>query len=123
MTNCVIEDAISDVDGTAVFIRGDSSGVIDSWIIRNNDGSDGGGPAVTINTVSPGFSTIRDCQILGNRSDFLAGGIHGYNSPVRIEGCVVRGNFGLDGAGIYVRTGATLINNTVHGNITGFSGR
>ena len=49
MTNCVIEDAISDVDGTAVFIRGDSSAVIDSWIIRNNDGSDGGGPAVTIN--------------------------------------------------------------------------
>ncbi|MCP4836177.1 MAG: hypothetical protein GY895_15595 [Phycisphaera sp.] len=185
VTNCIIEDAISNTDGTAVFITGNSSAVVDSCIIRNNDGSDDGGPAITINTVSPGFSTIRDCQILDNRSDFLAGGILAYEAPARIEGCVIRrnfstgsqgagitllddydnetgsiirnnviadntfqnnqgeggglyvaftetsliegnlihGNFGLDGGGIYVRTGATLINNTVYGNITGSSGR
>ena len=185
VTDCIIEDAISNVDGTAVFIRGNSSAVVDSCIIRNNDGSDNGGPAVTINTVSPGFSTIRDCQIIDNRSDFLAGGILAYVSPVRIEGCVVRGifstgsqgsgitlfddydneigsiirnnviadntfqnnqgeggglyvafseatliegnlihgNSGLDGGGVYVRTGANLVNNTIYGNSCGSAGR
>ncbi|MEE2896186.1 MAG: right-handed parallel beta-helix repeat-containing protein [Planctomycetota bacterium] len=185
VTNCIIEDAISDVDGTAIFIRGNSSPVIESCIIRNNDGSADGGPAITVNTTSPGLATIRDCQVVDNRSDFLAGGILGFSAPIIVEGCevsrnfsrnsqgsgitllddydngvgsvirnnviaentflnnqgegggiyagfsetsviegnLIRGNIGSDGGGVYVRIGATLINNTFVDNSTGSGGR
>ena len=185
VTNCIIEDAISDVDGTAIFIRGNSSPIIESCIIRNNDGSADGGPAITVNTTSPGLATIRDCQVVDNRSDFLAGGILGFSAPIIVEGCevsrnfsrnsqgsgitllddydngvgsvirnnviaentflnnqgegggiyagfsettliegnLIRGNIGSDGGGVYVRVGATLVNNTLVDNSTGSGGR
>ena len=185
VTNCIIEDAVSGVDGTAILINGVSSPVIESCIIRNNDGSDGGA-AIRITTQSPGYATIRDCEIVDNTSGSFAGGVLAYASPVLIEGNLIRGNISSggegagisivddydddlrtvvrnnviaangfttqngegggiylafadsaliegnlvvgntsrDGAGIYVRTGGTLISNTMYGNVAGpFEGR
>ncbi|MCH2161671.1 MAG: right-handed parallel beta-helix repeat-containing protein [Phycisphaerales bacterium] len=178
--NCIIEDAISGSDGTAILIDDNSSPVIESCIIRNNDGSDGGS-AIRVTTQSPAMATIRNCQVLGNSSSRFAGGVFAYGCPIRLEGNEIRGNTttdslgagvtlfddydngvgnelrynviadnlfvtgdgegggiylgfaetsviegnliygnnGADGAGIYVRVGGTLINNTIYGNSTG----
>ena len=53
------------------------------------------------------------------------GGIYlGFAETSVIEGNLIYGNNGTDGAGIYVRIGGTLINNTIYGNSTvGNSGR
>lgn len=185
VTNCVIEDGVSELDGTAILINGVSSPVIESCIVRNNDGTNGGA-AIRITTQQPGYATIRNCQILDNTSGSFAGGLLAYESPVLIAGNTLRGNTssaiqgaaisivddydaddlrtvirnnvitangftgnngegggiylafadtalvegnlvvdntGRDGAGIYVRTGGTLVNNTIHGNTAGSAGR
>ena len=49
VTNCIIEESRSEADGTAVLINGLSEAVVDSCVIRNNDGSDGAS-AVRVST-------------------------------------------------------------------------
>lgn len=122
--NCVVENAVSGSDGTAFFIIGNSSAVIDSCIVRNNDGSVGGGAAIAVSTQSPAMTTIRNCEILNNQSDFAGGGILALSAPVTVENCLVQGNissYGL-GAGITLYddydddTGSVIRNNVIAEN-------
>ena len=122
--NCIVEDALSQSDGTAFFIVGNSSAIIDSCIVRNNDGSQGGGAAIAISTQSPDVTTIQNCEILNNLSDFAGGGILALNAPVTVENCIVQGNvssYGI-GAGITLYddydddTGSVIRNNVIAEN-------
>ena len=65
---------------------------------------------------------ITDNGFAGNNGE--GGGIYlAFADTALVEGNLVVGNTGRDGAGIYVRTGGTLVNNTIQGNTAGSAGR
>ena len=88
VTDCIIEDTISGVDGTAVIIAGRSDAIVESCTIRNNDG----GAAIRISTEFPSRPTLRDNLIVGNTSNQYAAGILVFNAVAVIESNEIRAN-------------------------------
>lgn len=92
-----------------------SGNEIETNLYASSNGG-GGGILITDPDGYPVSVTIRNSTVSGNKSAFLAGGIHSMKSDVLIENSTISGNTATSGGAIVNGANLTLINTTIVGN-------
>ncbi len=92
-----------------------SGNEIETNLYASSNGG-GGGILITDPDGYPVSVTIRNSTVSGNKSAFLAGGIHSMKSDVLIENSTISGNTATSGGAIVNGANLTLTNTTIVGN-------